>query len=715
MKFSKSEFSYLLISILLFLFFSYLLYKELNRQGDIGNRKIVGTITFKHKVAQRKLDDSVIWDELAQKVSVYNRDSIRTEDQSEAVIELVSGVKIQLQDNSMIILDINEQGEANINFNYGTIKANSESGSGNSSVNIISGDKIISLDQSDISLKKDQGEGILDFIVNKGKAILKTEENGKQVKQEINENEKINITGETIELAAVPITLINPSNSERDRVFTDKVPADLNLSWKNPNNAKNLKLEISSDPNFSRIIQKKDVAGDNENIQLPEGTFYWRIVGIDEKTGEAKSSESQKISVLEKKKIKLITPSPNSAFTYVNQEPFISFLWDEDKSASGYILEISSDSEFKNIVKSVDTLTTSISYQLKDGEYNARVTTKSRFPQSVQTSNSVRFAVQKRLTLPPPVPLKPAESEKMSSEFLRKNGYIFTWLKPTEISETNIVIAKDPIFSDVVVNASEANNFYLLQNVLPPGKYYWRIRGKDAVGNTTDFSRTLAFKVSSVENIMLVSPANNETLEAFQSVNGVRFSWSDSEVKPPYLLEIASDANFSNPVKKMEVNDKNIQLKDLESKKYFWRVLKKDPDGVLAGSSEIQNFTVKLGIDEPEPIFPSPNKAVDMSNENYLSMKWDKVPEASSYRVKLYRVDNGKLSLIFQTNTTEQEYKYRNMEKLDKGSFIWSVTAETNANNKISKSGEVKTGFSITLPDSPPPRIISPNIQVIEE
>ena len=714
MKFSKSDSSYLLLSLLLFLLFGYLLDKELNRRGDVGDRKIVGTITFKHKVAQRKLGNSAVWDELQQEFPVYNRDSIRTEDNSEAVIELIGGTKIQLQDNSMIILDISEDGEASINFNYGNIKADSAGGS-TDNVSIVSGDKTISLSQTDISLKKDQGEGILDFVVNKGKAVLQIEEDGKQVTRNVNENEKINITGKTIELAAVPITLRKPAGAVRDRVFSDRVPADLNLSWNNPENAKNLKLEISRDPNFGKIIQQKDVTGDNENIQLPEGTFYWRVVGVDSKTGELKKSEGQKINVMQKKKIRLITPVLNASYSYVNQEPFISFLWDEDPSASGYVLEIASDSEFQNTVKSVETISTSISHILKDGKYYARITTKSRFPQAVQSSDPTPFTVLKKLNLPPPVPLKPAELEKMSSEFLRKNGYVFTWLKSSEVTETNIVIAKDPAFSDIVVNESNINNFYLLKNMLQSGKYYWRIRGKDTKGTMTDFSRTLAFSISSLDNILLVSPAKNETLDIYRSIDGVKFSWSDNSVKPPYRLEISADAAFSNPVKKIEANEKNLLVTDLNAGKYFWRVQKKDEGGTLVGTSEIQSFVIQPGIEEPEPIFPSPNKAVDMSNENYLSMKWDKVPDASTYRVKLYKVDNGKLSLIFQTNTTDQEYKFRDMEKLDTGSFIWSVTAETTAKNKVAKSEEVKTGFSITLPDAPPPRIISPNIQMIEE
>ena len=63
-----------------------LFWKEYNRTLTKLNEEPIGTIVFKKRTAQRKFSDRVVWDTLKQESPVYNGDTIRTIDQSEASI-----------------------------------------------------------------------------------------------------------------------------------------------------------------------------------------------------------------------------------------------------------------------------------------------------------------------------------------------------------------------------------------------------------------------------------------------------------------------------------------------------------------------------------------------------------------------------------------------------------------------------------------------------
>ena len=712
MKFSKSDLSYILFSLLIFLIFGYLLYREINSSFGAGDRKIVGTISFKYKVAQRKYEKSVVWQELEQTVPVYNRDAIRTGNQSEATITLNDGTRLELDDNSMIFLDIKGD-EANINFAYGSIQAKNDSTSGGS-VNIVSEGKVVSLDQSDIELKKDKGEGILNFFLNKGKAKITSTQNGKTVEKDIKEQEQVRVTDDKIELSKTPFHLKPVKNAIDEKIFTETTPAKLNLAWDQPDNVKNLQIEISSDPNFNKIVKRKSADKNPTDEILPEGTFYWRLVGVDGATGEKSISKPQKISVIQKKEIRLITPQNQTKFTYVNDEPFVTFLWNEDPSATSYMLEIAADEKFENLISSKDALTTSISMQMKAGKYFARISTKHHSAKIGQSSQINQFVVIKNESIEPPKPIRPNNGERLSSSFLYRNGFVFNWSKTQEIKESEMVISSNENFSNEVLKISSVGNFYHLKERLPPGMYYWRLQGKDENGQKTNFSQARTFLISDVEVILLLKPAQNQTIDTFGEEDKLDFAWSDSAVKPPYTFQIANDPGFEQFTTNMSALGNIMRLPGLKAGSYYWRVIKTDDAGKMLASSTTQKFTIDPSIQNPKPIFPYANYKLDMTTQDYLSLRWQAVKGAAFYRVRLYKIIDGKKLMIIQTDSKTTEYKFRDLAKLDEGSFIWSITAQGDERQGFKTSPEIETGFSITLKDPTPPRIISADTQIIE-
>jgi len=104
MKLSIREYIFFSTAALIICIFSLLFYLDFTSHSAIGQERIVGLIAFKKQVAQRKYSDQVVWDEIEQTAPVYNNDSIRTADNSEAVVRLSDGSEITINENSMIQL-----------------------------------------------------------------------------------------------------------------------------------------------------------------------------------------------------------------------------------------------------------------------------------------------------------------------------------------------------------------------------------------------------------------------------------------------------------------------------------------------------------------------------------------------------------------------------------------------------------------------------------
>jgi len=716
MKYSTGERQYLVLSILILIFLFWLLYLDYQRSLASGERRVVGTITFKNRVAQRKYEGQVVWENIPeQKVPVYNRDSIRTADLSTAMIELKNGVKIDLEPNTMIILNISEA-EANINFEYGSISTKgSTDGAGKeaseSFINIVSGDKKVALKEgSDVHLAQNK-ENDFTLFVKKGVASLLTDE-GKE--KTIEENQKADFTKETtaeaLKVEEVPVTLTTPPSEAR--IFSDTRLTPVQFEWKNDQKFVDYTFEINTHRDFTKNRIARNLTGAKTEAPLEEGDYYWRVVA-KEKNGNVVSSEVRHLSIVQKVPLQLISPGNNTTFPYVEQSPYINFLWTKDSLADGYKIEIATDPEFSTIVRSADTMINNVSLKVDEGNYYVRIKTKSLFEQAVQTTAAKQFKVTRQTELPAPIPIRPAPAERIKTAFIEKNGYIFSWNKSPEITNTIVEIAKDQEFTQNVASWKGTANFHLLKETLPAGVYYWRLKGVGAGGNQTRYSASRQFSVSDIDTIVLLKPNSAATLDMSETHDGIEFIWSDT-TDAPFTFVLATDPELKNTVKSLSSAAATLNLGDLRPNKYYWKVFKKNEGGKLVADSKMQSFTLENKMEYPEPIFPIKNKKVDMSGSDELLLKWEGVEGAASYRLKLYQIVNGTRKEIFETRTGNTQYIFNDISKLDTGSFVWSVTAEGGKEANYAKSEEIKSGFSITLPDLPPPKIISPTTQSIE-
>lgn len=127
---------YAVVLLCLFLSFTSLLlfWKDVNRTLSKIGETPIGTITFKYKVAQRKFADRLIWDMLQKESYVYNGDTIRTADLSEATIRFTDNNIITLEESSLAQIFLDSSGSASVDFAGGGIRIDSSQSASGMSV-----------------------------------------------------------------------------------------------------------------------------------------------------------------------------------------------------------------------------------------------------------------------------------------------------------------------------------------------------------------------------------------------------------------------------------------------------------------------------------------------------------------------------------------------------------------------------------------------------
>ncbi|MBL8019516.1 MAG: FecR domain-containing protein [Leptospirales bacterium] len=690
------------VSILIIALFSSLLYYDFNRKRSGGSGEAIGTITFKHRVAQRKFDNQVIWDDLDMETVLYNRDSIRTADLSEAVITLKDGTKIQLDESSMIILNITDK-SADINFAYGSVQAKRETKEGEevAALNIRTQDnKVISIQNSDVKLSK-TGDEDLALTVQRGEANVQTA-NGQT--QKVEKDQKATISNE-ISVKKVLLRPIAPGDGSR--AFITENQKTFEFSWVQP--AEAVTFELATDRGFGRVISRSTLTGDRTAVALGDGSYFWRLSARDARTGAVDFSDARRFTVIRNAPSGMLSPIDGARFDYVTEEPLITFAWSKSELASGYKLEIARDAGFGNMVSSTDTSSTSIAKKLGAGTYYFRVTTVSEQAGAV-SGPALSLVVGKKEKITPPQPLRPA-GERIGRVLLEKEGLPFAWNTNRDIRSTQLQISTTENFSNTVYSGSSETNFLNVKQSLKEGRYFWRLQGLDRSGNPTDYSATQSFFVTEAEKIALRSPGNAQDFDPAQiRQDGVLLSWDGPDLSQFRIL--VSPNQTLNPAILSEVTATRARnLKNLTPGRYYWKVVLLSQNGGVLTESETRSFSILDLIQAPTLLEPPRGQTVDMTDKNELYFRWAAVNGAEGYDFTLYRNAPEGRRPVINLKTQRPEFLLRDLGVLDIGAFSWTVNAY--GKNQISELSV--SDFNITLRmDVGKPEVVTPGVLYTE-
>ncbi|MDR0486892.1 MAG: FecR domain-containing protein [Treponema sp.] len=466
-------------------------WKEYNNTLYKLNEEPAGTIVFKKRTAQRRFIDRGVWDRLKKASPLYSGDTIRTVEQSSAVIIFDDEITyLNLDESTMIQVFHEKRTGTKIDLSEGNLEVDSE----NKNIVISSGSSAVVVDGQARMNKSEEG-----FILSvlKGQADF----NGTQ----INTGNILAIDAEG-QINTSPMIFMTSLGSSAYILGTPAAAVPVNFSWNEFNFTDDTRviIDVCTDSGFSRIVETRNVSEISSiSIPLGCGNYWWRAYPV---TGEGRVTAnwlhpSGRIEVIPSARPKLLSPSPAQELAF-SGKALVPFSWSAAQDVCTYLLEISSQADMENPVVSRQTEENSVIYPgLEQGHWYWRITPV--FPSWVKGSVSPSAVGEFSVTQRTPVLAAPALTHPLQDE--KVNPYSsacrLLWVHDPNASSWFVELADNSGMVNPMVKQNVTKNYFQLSpELLKEGKtWYWRVT---ALGGLDPV-------VSSVRNFEVTSENRN--------------------------------------------------------------------------------------------------------------------------------------------------------------------------------------------------------------
>jgi len=468
---------------------------EYNNTLEKLNEDPVGTIIFKKRVAQRKFVDRNVWDRLKQASLVYNGDTIRTVEQSEAIVIFQDEVTyLSLDESTMIQVLYDNRSGARIDFSGGNLEVVSENKNivitTGSSTLVLEGQAKMEKNEEGFVLSVSEGHASFDGTEIDAGSILALDSNG--------------------EISTNPIIIMTSFSSSVSILGTEEEAVPVDFSWNtfffNPDTY--VIVEIAADRRFSAIVETRDIRAMNGNghssvsVPLEIGNYWWRAYPAN---GGSRSPinrffPSGTLEVIPAASAVLLSPAHAAEFIFP-AESLIPLSWSTVEGASAYLVEISGRADMSGPVVSRRVEENSFTQAGLDfGRWYWRITPvfPPRIKGSVIPSATGEFSVIRgNPLLATPVLTFPLKDGKIYLETLAtgSSGRLM-WDYDPNTASWLVEMADNPSLAYPIVKQNTVSNYFSLPSaLLQAGKiWYWRIT---ALGNANQAVSTVwKFEVS---------------------------------------------------------------------------------------------------------------------------------------------------------------------------------------------------------------------------
>ena len=548
--------AFLIFNIILF---SGLFYYDLHKNINVGSFEAIGSVSFKINSIQRKFDSSVVWQAIAANTPLKNKDTIRTLPESDAIIRLNDGTEIQVDENSMVYLDMKDN-VPNINFEGGSIQINNSlSGNPNQQIVLRTNNQILKLNSGNAKIESNGKD--VKISLDKGSATL--EGNGKS--QNLNSSDIVTINDSGISKRTSPFILEEPTNQKK---FISKTfPLSVDFLWKptSSSNTNNL-FELSKLKDFKKVdVRMQNIS--SANLKLTPGTYYWRVGGKNA-SDKIEYSETRKILIINETGLQLFSPPAGSVNPFKGGENRINFSWTPSETVNEYYVEIANNSSFTSNFKIIPVSTNSISLDnLSEGTYFWRVITKpSANGIPSLRSNESSFIISAKDGAKSFELISPADNSVLPLA-VNKNQVAFQWNPSTSAKKFRIQVSSNPNFKDLLVNEITTNTKYTAA-LNKEGTYYWKVA--QFFGETqTAFSSSKKFTLTSKSPEELKEePTNTKPNEEISQNEN-----KDKEIKPKEVVPESNSISNLAPQNISPVSGK-IDISKQKLIRFHWDKVK---------------------------------------------------------------------------------------------------------------------------------------------
>ena len=595
--------------------FSWLLLKDVTQNGSrIGEP--VAKLAFGERRVERKIGGEVVWSRIGAPDQIYNYDSIRTEDDSQARVLLDTGTELVLEGAALVTVVV-DQKKLSVNLDKGSLSL--IAGPQSSPVEVKSPSGTLKMaDGGKASIV--QGEDSLQVDILDGQAVFENE-NGNI---ELSESQILQLDSDgQVQLKEISFQAIAPIPSSLQLMFVDSTPVQ--FEWIS-RTFQPSSIEISAVEDFSSGVRTFDIseAGVFET-ELKSGIWHWRV------RNGAESSPAAMFRLVRDREPEPLSPLPGSEFPFVDKSPLIRFQWQKAKNANIYNVNFYRSSDSAKPFKSIPSQHSSISVdELAEGEYFWDVEAVfSAFHRKVVGARR-NFIVSKLQAEDVPEANIKLDNEAVSQYALEREGSIITWERVGGLDNYLAELSKN---DSVIQKKLVHGNFIELPRDLEQGEFNLRVTA--LVDGETLNSTARDFVVKKFVSLNLLIPEDNARL--YNTDSQLRFRWKDPNKGDSYLLEVARDKDFQQILARQDTTKTFLSIPNLAGIGiYYCRVSLLNENGEQLVGSKASRFNIERQWD-PAPVLwgPVSSGRVDLALDGSLSFQWQPVRNASFYRLKI--------------------------------------------------------------------------------
>ena len=622
----------------------YLYVQERGRMTIRSDQAPLGTIVFKKLSATRRIRGGLMWERMRNNGPVYQADTLRTGDASEASVCFDDGTSLDMLENSMLRLEFSGA-DKSLEFLGGDISI-SRAGGANADLTGLAqpkrtGEYTITAGGKKIALSKDSAASLsrtgdtLSVAVAAGEVGV-THADGTSQTLDTSKELQINLaTGAStiVERSVLPL-----SPEQNARLLVEQTgAAEIAFSWE-AKNTEAATLEVSETKDFAAPAISAPATGSSLSVKIDPGQWYWRV-----RTKDGTLSSIRRFTLFAELPPAPILPVSGADVFYRQILPDIRFSWSQMADATAYIFEIADNADFTKPVRRSRTDTEGITVNtLGEGTWYWRVTpvyAMSVLGKTVEPE--VRTVViHKRAEMAALTPtMPPADSLFLVQEVAGK-GVAFSWTPDPEARAYELCIGTSKDMRNSVITRTSAQAWLTLSGAeaaafQKPATWYWAVRWKDDEGNMSPYSQPRLLRgIDGALAVRLVFPPDGYTI-ADSLIGSQRFSWK-CNVPAKAVFQLSDSPSFSTIAWESPADAETLIGGQWKTGQWYWRIRTLNVDGSVFHDTEARMFRVVDPLPQPALVTPEAGGGFHLRQEDPYTISWDKVDGADYYQFTLF-------------------------------------------------------------------------------
>lgn len=426
--------------------------------------------------------------------------------------------------------------------------------------------------------------------------------------------------------------------------------------------------------------QTQEVRGDNSQIQFnvsDAGKSELTVLSgdIKLKSGDNKEQtiEKNQVAIIgdngriqDVQQISINLKTPMQDFTSWQKKGGnpVNFSWESTEQLQSYQWQLSSDVNFKNIIRKEETSYTSLNIE------NLPINRILYWRVIGKTDNQEKRSPSYRLKILPDYPPQLVFPKNNSKVFYRPPENMFTkdevkkgtevnlrWVTPAKAPFYAIEVAKDNQFKEIIFSEKTAD-LSTRTIKIPPGIYSWRVVSIYTRNKRSDWSQISRFKVEpklSKDDIFdllnmgkLPAPTPSTKVKPIEGTYNpqdpksyerapktLHLTWNPIEKATQYAVYISKGIEFKKAAtleKFTEINEFPVKIK--APGKYYWKVTALNQKKKKGHFSDPATFIINEQEKLPSPklVITNPIKEFYKLQET-ISINWDSIPKADYYQI----------------------------------------------------------------------------------